>query len=316
MRMTMKFYFGIALLSVVGVRTEMDHDELVLQLRAEIEEKDAVIRALHTTLMRRREAQVAGRRLDDHPWSTECLDSDAWHKMGEEDKTCDWVSELHMKRCGFDWGNAGTRGYDGTFALESCPASCGECPEPTYSADEVSAFVYAELTDQIAFQDFVAHTPEVDQTVERVQNNGLAMFFDSAAGWEVYNSYNPEPQFYLANAGDDSLVRDMQGPVFQFPNNSNAPSDVVFDLPEAPAYAEPSDLYYMPILSIASLIKNEVVSCVEVVQAFIDRLEEFDPYLGIVATPLYDTALATAASHDELLASGTYVGPLMCIPFG
>lgn len=72
----------------------------------------------------------------------------------------------------------------------------------------------------------------------------------------------------------------------------------------------------MPILQIASLIQAGTVSCVEVVQAFIDRLEEFDPYLGIVATPLYDRALETAASHDTLLSSGTYLGPLMCIPFG
>jgi len=87
-------------------------------------------------------------------------------------------------------------------------------------------------------------------------------------------------------------------------------------LPPVPDYTGPTDLYHMPILDMAALIESQTVSCVEVVQAFIDRLTEFDPYLGIVATPLYDTALTTAASHDALLASGTYVSPLMCIPFG
>lgn len=176
--------------------------------------------------------------------------------------------------------------------------------------------MYTALTDQIAFQDFVEHTPAVDQTVARVQNNGQARRYDEAAGFAIYNDFNPEAQFYLANAGDDSLVRDMQGDVFTFPETSNGPGDVVFDLPDPPAYSGPSDLYHMTILNMASLIKNGVVSCVDVVQAFISRLQEFDPYLGIVATPMYETALDTAASHDALLAEGTYVGPLMCIPFG
>lgn len=107
-----------------------------------------------------------------------------------------------------------------------------------------------------------------------------------------------------------------KGDVFKFPESDNEPSEVAFDLPAPPAYTGPTDLYYMPILEMASLIESGTVSCVEVIQAFIDRLTEFDPYLGIVATPLYDTALTTAASHDALLANGTYVSPLMCIPFG
>jgi hypothetical protein len=143
----------------------------------------------------------------------------------------------------------------------------------------------------------------------------MLLNFD-VAGWPIFYEYNPEAQFFLANAGDDSLVRDMQGDVFKFPETSNEPEDVVFTLLARPAYSDPSDLYYMPIMEMAALIEARTVSCVEVVQAFIDRLDEFDPYLGIVGTPLYDRALVTAASHDALLAAETYLGPMMCIPFG
>jgi len=174
---------------------------------------------------------------------------------------------------------------------------------------------YEALTYQIAFGDFVAATPPGDQTIDRVSNDGRAIDMD-VAGMPIYHKYNPEPQFYLSNAGDDSLVRDMQGKIFKFPSTSNQPSDVLFALPDPPTYSSPSDLYHMPILEMASLIKNQVVTCTVVVQAFIDRLTEFDPYLGIIATPLYDTAKETAAAHDKLLKSGTYLGPLMCIPFG
>lgn len=283
-----------------------------------LEEKDATIRALHKALMRTRGAAKGRRRLEEgeYDWSNGCSDAEGWSKMDDTSKDCAWVSDFPEARCGFEWGNAGTRGWDGTFALESCPMACGNCEDSMYSEDDVHDFVYAELTAQIGFDDFVLHTPEVDQTVSRVQNAGQATRFDAPAGFNIYNEFNPEAQFYLANAGDDSLVRDMQGDVFQFPETSNEPSEVEFELPEPPPYESPSDLYYMPILSIASLLRNGDVSCVEVVQAFIDRLSEFDPYLGIVATPLYEEALATAAEHDELLARDTYISPLMCIPFG
>lgn len=72
----------------------------------------------------------------------------------------------------------------------------------------------------------------------------------------------------------------------------------------------------MPILEIAALLRNGTVDCTTIVQTFINRLEEFDPYLAIVSSPLYDRALETAASHQALLDSGTDTGPLMCIPFG
>jgi hypothetical protein len=154
-----------------------------------------------------------------------------------------------------------------------------------------------------------------DITVEVLDNDGFGLIYNRG-GFPIYNSFNPEPGFHLPNAGDWSLVRDMQGDVFQFPTESNEPQDVTFTLPAPPAFSGPSDLIYMPIKQIAALLRNGDVDCVTIVQTFIDRLTEFDPYLAIVTNPLYDRALVTAASHQVLLDSGTDLGPLMCIPFG
>lgn len=187
--------------------------------------------------------------------------------------------------------------------------------ESLFTQEQVDKEIYDYVVEEIAFGDFADLTPTQDQVLSRVSNQGSAVDYD-VAGFPIYNEYNPEAQFYLANAGDDSLLRDMQGDGFQFPTTSNEPQDVTFTLTPPATFDNLSDLVYMPIKEIAYLIQNGNVTCVQVVQTFIDRLAEFDPYLGIVATPLYDRALEMAASHDVLLSEETYLGALMCIPFG
>jgi hypothetical protein len=82
-----------------------------------------------------------------------------------------------------------------------------------FTQEAVDASVYGYLVDQIAFGDFAAVTPAVDQTIARLTDGGNAALYD-VAGWPIFYEYNPEAQFFLANAGDDSLVRDMQGGKF------------------------------------------------------------------------------------------------------
>ncbi|KAJ1460882.1 amidase signature domain-containing protein [Pelagophyceae sp. CCMP2097] len=202
-------------------------------------------------------------------------------------------------------------------------------------ADVAAASTAAQIDALVlnnALGDLVAASLPVDITLTRVggssgsfnggfssgASEGEQALTPDTAGFDIYNQFNPEAAFYLNNAGDDSLVRDMQGTGFKFPTTGNLPASVEFELPEVSAteYSTPADLLYMPILKIATLIQTKRVSCVTVVKTFTDRLHEFDPYLGIVATPLYVTALAEAAAHDVLLNDGISLGPLMCIPFG
>ena len=183
------------------------------------------------------------------------------------------------------------------------------------SPQEADQQVIDSLVKEIAFGDYIAATLPEDVSLSHLQNSGKAERYD-VAGFPIINEYSPEPAFYLRNAHHDSLLRDMQGDIFQFPESGNLPEDVTFALPAPPAYSVPSDLYYMPILEIAALLRSGAVNCTVIVQAFIDRLAEFDPFLAIVVTPLYDEALAAATAHQALLDAGTDLGPLMCIPFG
>lgn len=183
------------------------------------------------------------------------------------------------------------------------------------SEEEVDQLLIDTMVDEIAFDDYIAATLPQDVSLTHLTNRGRSKRYD-AAGFPIIEEYSPEPSFYLRNAHHDSLLRDMQGDVFQFPESGNLPEDVTFALPDPPAYAVPSDLYYLTILELASLLRSGAVDCTTLVQAFIDRVDEFDPFLAIVVTPLYEKALAMAEEHQALLDAGTDLGPLMCIPFG
>lgn len=63
------------------------------------------------------------RRLEEE--SSNCTDSDTWHKRGDPSKDCAWVGsidELIVKRMY-------VRGHDGTEAKDSCPLTCGMCDD-------------------------------------------------------------------------------------------------------------------------------------------------------------------------------------------
>lgn len=179
------------------------------------------------------------------------------------------------------------------------------------TAEEVYAYRHEDMVTQYALYRYNETTLEEDKDLSfyETYSSGLA-YVDS---WEEY--FDPMV-FNMETVDTLTFVHHMQGDVFTLPNVSNAPSDVEFALPSEVAYESPSDLIYMPILDMATLISTQRVSCTTVVQTFVDRLKEFEPYLAIVSTLLEDEALATAAEYDAMIANGTYLSPLMCIPFG
>ena len=127
--------------------------------------------------------------------------------------------------------------------------------------------------------------------------------------------HNPLAAAFLPYARSFSLMDQM----IDIPTRGNTAQDVVFDLPDADdvGFETVSDLLYMSIRDMASLIAARRVSCVDVVSFFIDATKRVDPHLAIVTVTLYDEALAMAAQLDaEMEASGVTRGPLTCIPFG
>ncbi len=88
------------------------------------------------------------------------------------------------------------------------------------------------------------------------------------------------------------------------------------DLPEVERPADLEELAYADIATLASLVKSRSVSCVELCELFLGRLERFDERLNCVVSLMPERALAQARALDAELERGEWRGPLHGIPYG
>ncbi len=77
-----------------------------------------------------------------------------------------------------------------------------------------------------------------------------------------------------------------------------------------------NDLAFYTVAELSVLIRNKQISSVELTEFFINRLETYGDTLQSVITITKERAMASAKRADELLAGGTYLGPLHGIPYG
>jgi aspartyl-tRNA(Asn)/glutamyl-tRNA(Gln) amidotransferase subunit A len=77
---------------------------------------------------------------------------------------------------------------------------------------------------------------------------------------------------------------------------------------------EASELCYVSLRSLATLIQRQEVSPVEATQAVLDRVEKFDRQLNSFITLLRDEALIQAHAAEQEIRAGRYRGPLHGIP--
>jgi len=86
----------------------------------------------------------------------------------------------------------------------------------------------------------------------------------------------------------------------------------------AEAAANPSKIPDDPLFTsakrLAALIRTKKVSSVEIVSAYIKRIEAVNPQLNAVVFPIFERALAEAKFADEATAKGTSFGPLHGVP--
>ncbi|MFT4543339.1 MAG: Asp-tRNA(Asn)/Glu-tRNA(Gln) amidotransferase A subunit family amidase [Planctomycetota bacterium] len=80
--------------------------------------------------------------------------------------------------------------------------------------------------------------------------------------------------------------------------------------------AELEELAFADIATLSTLIRDKQVSCVELTEMFLARLERLDSNLECVITMLPERAMAQAVQLDEELAEGRWRGPLHGIPWG
>ena len=92
---------------------------------------------------------------------------------------------------------------------------------------------------------------------------------------------------------------------------------IKWDIPEGVEKPDrDTDLAFMSIPELASLIHSGKISCVDLTQFYLDRLKKYDPQLHCVVTLTGEHALKRAGELDEELAAGKDRGILHGIPFG
>mgnify|MGYP000598569079 FL=1 len=93
------------------------------------------------------------------------------------------------------------------------------------------------------------------------------------------------------------------------PNSWNLSEDV--NLPD-----QRSDLAFYTVEELASLIKQQKISSVELTKFFLDRINQYNDTLEAIVTVTEEIALKQAKKMDQELANGNYRGPLHGIPYG
>lgn len=76
------------------------------------------------------------------------------------------------------------------------------------------------------------------------------------------------------------------------------------------------DLAFLPVASLASLLRTKQIRSIELTKLYLARLKKYDPALKCVVTLTEELALNQAAKADEDIAAGKYRGPLHGIPWG
>jgi Asp-tRNA(Asn)/Glu-tRNA(Gln) amidotransferase A subunit family amidase len=76
------------------------------------------------------------------------------------------------------------------------------------------------------------------------------------------------------------------------------------------------ELAFLPVTSLAALVRTRQVSSVELTKLYLERLKKHDPTLHCVVTLTDELALKQAEQADREIAAGRYRGPLHGIPWG
>ncbi|MEM7097510.1 MAG: amidase [Pseudomonadota bacterium] len=75
-----------------------------------------------------------------------------------------------------------------------------------------------------------------------------------------------------------------------------------------------TDLAFASATEIAQKIRNKEVSCVEVLQMYLERIDQYNKDLNAIVVDLREQALAQAEQMDAAVAAGDAVGPLHGVP--
>lgn len=120
--------------------------------------------------------------------------------------------------------------------------------------------------------------------------------------YEIDNSIPPVLWFNPPKGGKPIPIK-QETIDWGFPENVNLPNNR-------------NELAFYTVAELSVLIREKKISSVELTEFFLDRLETYGDTLQSVITLTEERAMASAKRADELLANGTYLGPLHGIPYG
>src|SRR5689334_23275897 len=98
--------------------------------------------------------------------------------------------------------------------------------------------------------------------------------------------------------------------------NATAPNSATATPKPAPTEAVTADLHWLTIAELAPLLRSKHVSPVEVTEAYLQRIQRFNPTLAAYITVMADTARAQALEAEAEIRQGHYKGPLHGVPLG
>src|SRR5438874_10056013 len=76
------------------------------------------------------------------------------------------------------------------------------------------------------------------------------------------------------------------------------------------------DLVSLSVLDAAELIRQRKLSPVEITQACLEHIAQWEPVINAFITVLADQALEVARAHEKMVSAGYQLGPLHGVPIG
>jgi len=142
----------------------------------------------------------------------------------------------------------------------------------------------------------------------------LELLTDDVAGNR--ESYRRLRDFELENGDAPALVFDPALLLDAARLDGPAPRELPFELPAVERPADLEDLAFADLLTLASLVRSRQVTCLELAELFLARLERLDETLFCVVTLTPERARERAALLDAELERGEWRGLLHGIPWG
>jgi Asp-tRNA(Asn)/Glu-tRNA(Gln) amidotransferase A subunit family amidase len=174
--------------------------------------------------------------------------------------------------------------------------------------------------DMVRQAEWIAGVEYTDQERERMLRalNRQASSWESLRAVPLENSVAPALHFMPAGTGVEDArgesVRAGSGEPLRATRVEAADRTAGPESMARPAHT--TDLAFLSVRQLSSLLRAREVSSTELTQLYLDRLQEHDPILECVITLTPELALEQAGRADAEMAAGNWRGPLHGIPWG